>query len=290
MNEDKGYEVIPDDDPLLVGDADEPEEEGAAVVGAEPATETEAEPPVKEGAAVESEEHRDDRIPRARFDELHGKYKQADERVKALEAALAATERHPEQSLDIPADLKEMKKEAIRLLLEGEDDAAADVEMKIFQAQQQAFDARVEEATTRKLAERDAARETKRANNEFNLAVAEIESKHPELDINSAAANHDAIEMVISLRDKYIGAGQGAAEALISASAKVAKTLGLSPSKNTDTRMQAAVRRNADEAGRQPAMVEGGMGNRAANSSRGVPNDPREWAKLPKEEQDRLLQ
>ncbi len=289
MNEDKGYEVIPDDDPLLVGDADEPAEEGAAVE-VEPAAETEVEQPEKEGAAVEAEEHRDDRIPRARFDELHGKYKQADERVKALEEALAATKRQPEQSSDIPADLKEMKKEAIRLLLDGEDDAAADVEMKIFQAQQRAFDMRVEAATTRKLAERDAARETKRANNEFNLAVAEIESKHPELDINSAAANHDAIEMVISLRDKYIGAGQGAADALISASTKVAKILGLSPSKNTDTRMQAAVRRNADEAGRQPAMVEGGMGNRAASSSRGVPNDPREWAKLPKEEQDRLLQ
>jgi len=290
MNEDNGYEVIPDDDPLLVGDADEPAEEGTAAE-AEPAAETEAEPPVKEGAAAEAEEHRDDRIPRARFDELHGKYKQADERVRALEEALAATrQQQPEQSLDIPADLKEMKKEAIRLLLDGEDDAAADVEMKIFQAQQRAFDMRVEEATTRKLAERDAARETKRANNEFSMAVAEIESNHPELDINSAAANHDAIEMVISLRDKYFREGQGAAEALISASTKVVKILGLNPSKKTDTRMQAAVRRNADEAGRQPAIVEGGMGNRAANSSRGVPNDPKEWAKLPKEEQDRLLQ
>ncbi len=292
MSEDNGYEVIPDDDPLLVGDADETAEEGAAVE-AEPVAEVEAEaePPAKEVAAVESEEYRDDRIPRARFDELHGKYKQADERVKALEATLAATKQQPEQSSDIPTSLKEMKKESIRLLLDGDDDAAADMEMKIFQAQQDAFDKRVEEATSRKLAERDQAKEVKRSGDVFQQAVADIVGAYPELDSALPTANADAIEMVVSLRDKYIAEGIAPADALKAASDKVVKAFGFGTgAQSTDTRTKAAIKRNAGEAARQPAMVEGGMGNRATTSLRGVPNDPREWAKLPKEEQDRLLQ
>jgi hypothetical protein len=298
MSEDNGYEVIPDDDPLLVGDADddatsetqeEGQEEGQEADGS--AAESGQE---KDASAVDAkQDERDQFIPRARYDETHSKFKQAEERIKTLEDELAAKSApvQEQQQSDVPASLKEMKKEAIRLLLDGEDDAAAEMEMKIFQAQQDAFDKRVEEATSRKLAERDQAKEAKRSGDVFQQAVADIVGAYPELDSALPTANADAIEMVVSLRDKYIAEGSAPADALKAASDKVVKAFGFgTETQPTDNRTRAAVKRNAGEAARQPALVEGGMGNRATNSLRGVPNDPREWAKLPKEEQDRLLQ
>jgi hypothetical protein len=114
------------------------------------------------------------------------------------------------------------------------------------------------------------------AKSEFENTVAAVIETYPFLDSTSKAANQEAIEMVVALRDGFIAKGDSPAEALAKAASKVGPLFSqetpsddaaedrASGTKVLELRRKSAITRNARTAAQQPPPL-GGVGNRASN-------------------------
>ncbi len=226
---------------------------------------------------------RDQVIPRARFDEVNAKLHAAREEAEQLRAALAAKQEQEPASVDLD-DLEDRFYDA--LLLDDREEAKkirAQINADMF--------ARAEAASinavSRQLAER--AEES-----QFQQIAKQAIEVFPFLDIESSAANNDAINDVLSWRGMYESQGHSRANALAMAVNKVAphyhRTAPAEEDPPVDTRKQKAMRLAAETANLQPPRVDDGVGTRAIPVSREILGNQDKWDRASESERMRFLQ
>ena len=119
-------------------------------------------------------------------------------------------------------------------LYSGDTEKTAELNMKIFNVQQeratQAAIARIEARS----AEQAAQEAEKAAQRQVETSAAAVAEKYPILDYKSANANRDAIDLVVAERDRLMAQGVPFADAIVQAADKVAPLF----SAKTDTTTQ----------------------------------------------------
>ena len=269
----------------------EPAEEAieAPAVAAEPEPEPE---PVAEDKGADKTEAR---IPKARFDEVNARMKQAEAEKQALEAQLRALQQPqaapapqaPAQAGQV--DINAAEDAYLEALRQGDAARARQIRVAInAHIQQQAENAAIEKVT---------ATLSKREVETSLLAVAtDAVAKYSFLNEDSEDANPEAIGEVVEFRDFYVSRGDRADVALKKAVEKIAKMYAPKaapkpepePELKTDTRAKEAIQRNALAANAQPAPLAG-VGERASKARYDVSKMTEdEFDALPASEKKRL--
>ena len=238
---------------------------------------TEEAPP----ADPEPSDKRDKMIPRARFDEVNSRLHAEREESERLRAEIESLRVQPVQSSVNAVDLE---KEYFDALMEGDQDKAVAVRSRInaeFVAQ---AEAKAEERVMAQLSQREA---IKALNDTANNSIA----TYPFLDVNSASANSDAINDVVSWRDMYAAQGKPIHVALQMAVEKVAPMYETAPVAGTvtDKRKQLALVNAAKSAIAQPPRVDAGVGNRAIPVGDAIIGNQDKWEKASDAERLRYL-
>ena len=227
-------------------------------------------------------------IPRDRFDEVNGKFKEVKEENARLMARLAEIEASQNATPEKAKSLRDMEKEYIALFMDGDEDKALDIRDKI---NAETIKIAQEEAE-RKILERELEKNNLAQNQEFEATVLSLINEFPVLDINGEAADTDLIDAVVGLRDVYIARGMLAHEALDLAARKMMGRSGsVVGGKNQvtapDQRRAEAIKRGVDTSTRQPPMPVG-VGNRSMPTTM-IPDNQDEWDSLPSKERERML-
>lgn len=245
--------------------------------------------------AAEEEHKTEARIPKARFDEVNARMKQAEAEKLALEAQLRALQQPQAAPAQAPAqaqagqvDLDAAEEAYLEALRQGDGTRARQIRGAINQHIQQQAEAA---AVARVSAVMD-----KREVETSLVAVANQSiSKYPFLNAESPDANEEAIAEVVEWRDYYASKGLRADQALQKAVAKIvpmyapkAKEPEPEPELKTDTRAKEAIQRNALAANAQPAPLAG-VGERASKARYDVSKMTEdEFDALPASEKKRL--
>lgn len=232
---------------------------------------------------------RDAVIPRARFDDVNAKLHAAREETEQLRAALAAAQQAP-QSAAAPAkiDLDALEDLYYDAIEAGDKDAAKQIRKEINGEIYNRARAASEEAVGQQLAARE-------SQEQFQQVVSQTLKDYPFLDVQSEAANAEAIADVVEWRDLYIAQGKSPADALAAAVKKVTPIYSAAQQKQpdpppVDRRTQQAIATAASTAGEQPPRFDAGVGNRTIPVSTDILSNPDKWAKAPESERQRLLQ
>jgi Skp family chaperone for outer membrane proteins len=279
----------------------EPEVDASAAVdrGDNFDAETAEETPLDIGAlkavaqeAPAAEEHADkaeSRIPKARFDEVNARMKQAETERAALQEQLRALQAPKEQAAQQEpgqVDLDAAEDAYLQALRDGDATRAKQIRGAINQHIQQQAEAA---AVARVSAVMD-----KRDTDASLVAVAnESIAKYPFLNAESDQANEEAIAEVVEWRDYYASKGLRPDLALQKAVAKIVpmyapKGKEPEPEPKTDSRGKEALQRNALAAAAQP-MALNGVGERASRARYDVAKmSEEEFDALPASERKRL--
>lgn len=205
-------------------------------------------------------------VPLARLNEVL-------DRVRQLEGQLAARGGAPAAGGggggEQPPDLKALQKERNAKLLEGDEDAAAELDAQIAQhIANSAAQAAVNAVTTQTRQER------------MNAAVAEVISLYPALNERKRKFSQDTVDEVSALRDVYIKRGDAADVALRKAAKRICERPGRSvdgdegegrqrrdPNRRTQAELSRAVR-NARRT--PPALSRNGSSGKPRDSAAGL--------------------
>ncbi|NKF21581.1 hypothetical protein [Solimonas marina] len=226
-------------------------------------------------------------IPKGRFDEVNNKLKSEQEaRVRLEERLRLLEERGGSKKQDEPAEEQQVDVKALR---RQRNQAMLDGDLDKVDALDEQIDAIVLQKALEQARAEDTATTVQRA---FAEAVADVIEQYPYLDSRSDAANADAIDYVVAMRNSYMAKGDSAADALRKAADKAGKLFAPAAAeeeesddqrqKQVSMRERLALKRNAETARRQPPPMNGGQGNRAT----GAKLDPKslsdeEFGKLP---------
>lgn len=170
--------VAPPDAPKAEAPPAEPAGEPPAAPVAEPPAEPKASPS-------------EPRIPKSRFDAVN-------ERRKAAEARLAEYERQ-QQAAAAPAaeyDFDAKEREFIEATLDGETDKALAIRREIREAEQAAWRAQVEEASSR-------TREATKAEIELNETIAELQNRYPVFNGDAEGFNEELTREALDLFEGF---------------------------------------------------------------------------------------
>lgn len=255
----------------------------------------------EEGDEPSDDGKQSQRIPYARFKEVNEELKaereariRMEERLKALEQGRQPEPKQPEPKAESP-DVKALRRQLRAAVLEGDDDKADEIEEKIETARRAELEAirasAVEEAKRALHAERE--REAAEAiARDAREAAKAIVAEYPALDAGGKAANKEAIEDFISIRDRELAKGVSVKQAMQTAAVKVAKMhdltkAGAKPDGKGDDppKPTAGKLRNADAAARIPPKLSGSSG---AAKPEADDLDDEAFAALPEREKRRL--
>jgi hypothetical protein len=271
-------------------------DEPAAEPAAEEAVDLDALKAVAEEEPKVEEEHKTEaRIPKARFDEVNARMKQAEAEKQALEAQLRALQQpQAAPAAQAPAqagqvDLDAAEEAYLEALRQGDGTRARQIRGAINQHIQQQAEAA---AVARVSAVMD-----KRETETSLVAVAnESIQKYPFLNAESDQANEEAIAEVVEWRDYYAAKGMRADVALQKAVAKIVPMYAPKPKAapepepepKVDIRAKEAIQRNALAANAQPAPLAG-VGERASKARYDVSKmTDEEFEALPASERKRM--
>jgi hypothetical protein len=269
--------------------ADAPADEAVDLDALKAVAEADPEP-----KAVEEEHKTEARIPKARFDEVNARMKQAEAEKQALEEqlrALQAPKGQPAQAAQEPGqvDLNAAEDAYLEALRQGDASTAKQIRVAInAHIQQQAENAAIEKVT---------ATLSKRETETSLVAIANDSiKKYPFLNQDSDDANDAAINEVVEWRDYYASKGMRADVALQKAVEKIAPMYAPKaapkaepePEPKVDLRGKEAIQRNAQAAAAQPMQLNG-VGERAAKARHDVAKmTEEEFDALPASEKKRL--
>ena len=164
-------------------------------------------------------------------------------KVPAAETTTKATE--PAAAVPADEELKQLFAERDDALYSGDTEKAAELNMKIFDVQQEL----ATQAAIERIDARNAEQAAKSAEQQMHLqASANAEAvgkKYSFLDFQSEKANHEAIDLVVAQRDRLVSQGVPFAEAILQAAEKVAplfvqRTTTTAPEAKTDAASRAA--------------------------------------------------
>lgn len=279
--------------------ADAKEDRGDEVESGEDKPQAKSEPETTEAADddasadAKSARQHDQRIPKARFDEVNEARKEAERRAQDAEEEL---KRIREQSKPAPApaepafDVAAKEKEYLELLMEGETEKATAVRMEINAHITEQAEIAAEQRIVRKSVEADLAKAS-------TQAVAD----YPYLDTPAGA---DALQLIIWKRFALQEQGHAPADALRMAVAAIApkfqpnddaddgNTPGRSsptPAKVADTRTAKALERGMKDSQAQAPAMNAGIGNRQHAGRLDVETmTDEQFAELPAAEKRRL--
>lgn len=211
-------------------------------------------------------------IPKARFDEVNEKRKEAERQLAEAQQQIEQLKQRPAdaKSPEVPQaqqptgfDMKAQEKAYTTAMMEGDEEKALQIRESI-------NDALLNEAETRaerRYAERESARQT---GDLVQKSIDESLQAYPYLDTEEGA---DALGLIMASRDAKIRAGMPPHQAIREAVELIAPkfapdtTRALSTStSNVDTRSADALRRGAADSNRQPPQMQAGIGNRATAS------------------------
>jgi hypothetical protein len=260
-----------------------------------------------EAGAGNGEDRSGQRIPYSRFKEVNDELKgereariRLEERLKALEQQQKAPQEQKQEAKpeDTP-DIKALRRQLRAAILEGDDDKADEIEDKIDQVtsarlaqiKEEARRAALEAAEQRQEADR-----VEQVKREASAVAARIVAEYPSLDAKSDAANKEAIEDFVTIRDRELAKGASVKEAMETAMKRAVKLHDLAKrdagkadekagTKPPD-RKAAAVARNAEHERRIPPRVTGSSG--AATSPDPDDMTDEEFEALPERERRRL--
>ena len=225
--------------------ATESSETPAAAKNVEPETDaapTQAEEPVvltKDGAHT---------IPFSVLEAERQRARDLEQQLLALQAAKpqdAADAAPTGVAVGANEDLKQLFAERDDALYSGDTEKAAELNMKIFDVQQEL----ATRAAIERIDARNAEQAAKSAEQQMQLqASANAEAvgkKYSFLDFQSEKANHEAIDLVVAQRDRLVSQGVPFAEAILQAAEKVAplfvqRTTTTAPEAKTDAASRAA--------------------------------------------------
>lgn len=225
--------------------ATESSETPAAAKNVEPETDaapTQAEEPVvltKDGAHT---------IPFSVLEAERQRARDLEQQLLALQAAKpqdAADAAPTGVAVGANEDLKQLFAERDDALYSGDTEKAAELNMKIFDVQQEL----ATQAAIKRIDARNAEQAAKSAEQQMQLqASANAEAvgkKYSFLDFQSEKANHEAIDLVVAQRDRLVSQGVPFAEAILQAAEKVAplfvqRTTTTAPEAKTDAASRAA--------------------------------------------------
>lgn len=210
---------IPSLEDLLVADT----ESAVVVPDVEPpalAPEPDADPAAESGAADPETESEPDTgesfIPRARFNDINDKRKAAEQRARELENRLAQS---------IPAsdyDFESREREYMDAVLEGDHTKALSLRRDIRAAE-------MELARSVAAVQAQQAKESTKAELEFEQTIALIEADYPVFDQSNAAYNQELVDEALELHAGFISRGYSPAAAMRKATQYVAKANDLAP-------------------------------------------------------------
>lgn len=225
--------------------ATESSETPAAAKNVEPETDaapTQAEEPVvltKDGAHT---------IPFSVLEAERQRARDLEQQLLALQAAKpqdAADAAPTGVAVGANEDLKQLFAERDDALYSGDTEKAAELNMRIFNVQQEL----ATQAAIERIDARNAEQAAKSAEQQMQLqASANAEAvgkKYSFLDFQSEKANHEAIDLVVAQRDRLVSQGVPFAEAILQAAEKVAplfvqRTTTTAPEVKTDAASRAA--------------------------------------------------
>ena len=202
------------------------------------------------------------RIPKARFDEVNNKLKEATAELEALKSALPApAAAAAPKALTAPAappdqEIKAIRKQYMNALMEGDTDKAEELSAQIDEAVIAVAQSRFEANSAAKAAATSIAAESAQAVQDY-----------PWLDDPEHA---DALDAICASRDRRIASGvppvQALREAVAAIAPKFAPSGTLPPPRGVkekaDDRPSAAVRRGAEDSTLQPPALKQGQGSR----------------------------
>ena len=207
--------------------------DAAAESSATPAAATTVEPGTDETPATKPQEpvvlakDGEHTIPFSVLEAERQRVRDLEQQLQALQPAkdpAAETTTKATEPAAVPADeeLKQLFAERDDALYSGDAEKTAELNMKIFNVQQeratQAAIARIEART----AEQAAQEAEKAAQRQVETNAAAVAEKYPILDFKSSNANRDAIDLVVAERDRLMAQGVPFADAIVQAADKVA--------------------------------------------------------------------
>ena len=208
----------------------------AAAKAVEPGTDEPATKPQEPVVLAKDGEHT---IPFSVLEAERQRVRDLEQQLQALQPAKGpaaeTTTKAPEPAAAVPADeeLKQLFAERDDALYSGDAEKTAELNMKIFNVQQeratQAAIARIEART----AEQAAQEAEKAAQRQVETNAAAVAEKYPILDFKSSNANRDAIDLVVAERDRLMAQGVPFADAIVQAADKVAPLFSTKPSSTT---------------------------------------------------------
>jgi len=277
--EDRGDVVVVDDAPAAAPAA-------ASAAAAAPAA------PAAAPVAAAAPDDKPVMIPKARFDEVNERMKEYAEEARQLREMVlrgTGTPAAPAAPAAPAFDVAAQEKAYTLALLDGKDDDAVAIRMKI--------NAHIQAEAESRAEERAVLRMTKAQQQDaFASEVDAIKAAHPELDEKGAKANAEAIEFVLLKRDALIEQGVKPHNALRQASDAAARIFGFGQAQApgpapspADERTIAARTRNAQAAAAQPPVM-GGVGDRGTVVQREKVEDmtDEEFEALPASEKKKL--
>lgn len=237
------------------------------------------------------------RIPKARFDEVNNERRQLQQDNARLQAELDAAKKSPAAPAAPtppapPAFDIDAKEEAYaEALLDADTKKAAAIRREINEHIQN-------EATSRATAQAEASYKARARQDDLQAAADKATAKYPFLN---DPASDDVQEMIIALRDKKIRAGIPAGQALTEAVEHIAPKFAPAAAPSTpttalpdkaapaDTRTADAIKRGAADSQSQPPAPQAGIGNRPAAARVDVENlTEKQFDELPEAEKRRL--
>jgi hypothetical protein len=268
-----------EDHARMRGDFLEGDDEGDETAKAEP-DEKEADEAAEDSEDTgESRKGQNISIPKARFDEVNARMKQAEQELEALRAerGKADEESHSDDNKQQPdTDLKALAKEiaaktrqSMDALIDGDEELYDKLSGEIEDARARQVEIRAGEIAERTVNETKTKAE---AQKEYDTAVQHAEKIAATYPFLGEGGDAEAIETFGLLRDNMLAKGATRLEAMDSALAKVAKMYGYEVADTDSSRSAKAGAGNANllrkeaMAARQPPRM-GGVGNRAAGST-----------------------
>lgn len=228
--------------------ATESSETPAAATAVEPGTDEPATKPQEPVVLAKDGEHT---IPFSVLEAERQRVRDLEQQLQALQPAkdpaAETTTKATEPAAAVPADeeLKQLFAERDDALYSGDTEKAAELNMRIFNVQQEL----ATQAAIERIDARNAEQAAKSAEQQMQLqASANAEAvgkKYSFLDFQSEKANHEAIDLVVAQRDRLVSQGVPFAEAILQAAEKVAplfvqRTTTTAPEVKTDAASRAA--------------------------------------------------
>jgi hypothetical protein len=234
----------------------------------DPAVETENPASAAEDKDEKAEAPRDDKgrfIPKSRFDDAVRKEREgreyAERQVAELQRQLQQSQRQADSG-ELEKEIKGLEKQYTKLVLQGDEDAAAEVMSQIRLKERTVA---IQEATHLSAQAKDQAREEIR----MESAIERIEAAYPELRDGSEEYDQDLVDLVLAaqaanINQRRMAPSVALATAVETVMGKVARKTnepagekkGLAAATGAADRKAAQVEKNVDAARRQPPQLK----------------------------------